>query len=63
MARTRNWLTKLSHPTEDADSGELKCARAVERLLHQLREGRKPPEFDAETDARLHELLGRGPRG
>jgi hypothetical protein len=53
---------KLSDPVQDVDSGDLTCAHAVERLLQELRERREPPEFDAETDAKLHELLGCGPR-
>ena len=62
MAHGRNWLTSRSHTTNDAVSGELRCAHEVERLLQELREGHEPPEFDAETNARLHELLGCGPR-
>ncbi len=63
MAHERNWLTSRSHhTTNSAVSGELRCAREVERLLQELREGREAPEFDAETAARLHELLGCGPR-
>ena len=60
MAHERNGLTRRNHPTKDADSGEVRCEREVERLLQELREGREPPEFDAETDTRLHELLGYG---
>jgi hypothetical protein len=62
MAHRRNWLMKLSDPVQDVDSGDLTCAHPVERLLQELRERREPPEFDAETDAKLHELLGCGPR-
>lgn len=62
MARPQSWTTRLSHPSRGVDSADLACARAVEHLLHALREGRVPPEIDGETDARLHELLGYGPR-
>ena len=62
MAHKRKWLTRLSHPTSDVDSADLAWARAMEELLREVRERREPPEFDAEIDARLSELLGRGPR-
>lgn len=61
MAHERKWLTRLSHHAEDGDRSDLACALAVEELLQEVRERREPPEIDAETSARLYELLGPGP--
>ena len=62
MEHERKWLTRLSHPTSNVEIADRAWAQAVEELLQEVRERREPPEFDAETSARLYELLGRGPR-
>ena len=61
MAHRPRWSQRLNHPTKAAERDDLRREQAIERRLQELREGRAPPDFDAETDARLRELLGTGP--
>jgi hypothetical protein len=59
--RDPQWLRRISHRWETVEPDDLAREVAVEQWLREWRESRGPLQVDAETAAKLHELLDRDP--